>query len=77
MFGALADPARLRLLLRLAAGEASVSDLAGEHKLTTVSARLPFLLAARRVRRRRAARRIFYALAGQHDAVRLARGLRK
>jgi ArsR family transcriptional regulator len=66
MFRALADPERLRLLVRLAAGEASVSELAGEHKLTTVSARPQFLLAARLVRRRREARQIFYALADQH-----------
>jgi ArsR family transcriptional regulator len=66
MFRALADPERLRLLVRLAAGEASVSDLAGGHKLTTVSARLKLLLAARLVRRRREARQIFYALADQH-----------
>jgi ArsR family transcriptional regulator len=66
MFRALADPERLRLLVRLAAGEASVSELAGEQKLTTVSARLQFLLAARLVRRRREARQIFYALADQH-----------
>jgi len=66
MFRALADPERLRLLVRLAGGEASVSELAGDQKLTTVSARLQFLLAARLVRRRREARQIFYALADQH-----------
>jgi ArsR family transcriptional regulator len=65
MFRALADPERLRLLVRLAGGEASVGELAGEHKLTTVSARLQLLLVARLVRRRRDARRIFYALADQ------------
>jgi len=66
MFRALADPERLRLVLRLADGEASVSQLAGDQKLTTVSARLQFLLAARLVRRRREARQIFYALADEH-----------
>lgn len=66
MFRALADPERLRLLVRLSDGEASVSDLAGDQKLTTVSARLQLLLAARLVRRRRDARQIFYALADQH-----------
>lgn len=66
MFRALADPERLRLLVRLAGGEACVTELAEEHRLTTVSARLQLLLAARLVRRRRDARQIFYALADQH-----------
>jgi len=66
MFRALADPERLRLLVRLAGGEASVSELAAEQKLTTVSARLQLLLVARLVRRRRDARQVFYALADQH-----------
>lgn len=66
MFRALADPERLRLLVRLAGGEASVTQLAGDQKLTTVSARLQFLLAARLVRRRRDARQMFYALADEH-----------
>jgi len=55
MFRALGDPERLRLLLRLAAGEACVSELVMDEgeKITTVSARLKTLLAARLVRRRR------------------------
>ena len=42
MFRALADPLRLRLLCRLAGGEACVSELAALEgdKLTTISARL-------------------------------------
>jgi len=66
MFRALADPERLRLLVRLAAGEACVTELADESKLTTVSARLQALHAVRLVSRRRDARHIYYALADQH-----------
>jgi DNA-binding transcriptional ArsR family regulator len=68
MFRALADPERLRLLLRLAEGEACVSELAeyeGE-KITTVSARLKTLFTVRLVRRRRDAKHVFYALADEH-----------
>ena len=65
MFRALADPERLRLLVRLALGEACVTDLAGEGKLTTVSARLQMLHAVRLVSRRRDARHIYYALVDQ------------
>ncbi|HXC14188.1 MAG TPA: metalloregulator ArsR/SmtB family transcription factor [Stellaceae bacterium] len=65
---ALGDPERLRLLLRLAEGEACVSELAElEHeKVTTVSARLKMLSAVRLVMRRRQGRHIFYALADEH-----------
>jgi ArsR family transcriptional regulator len=66
MFKALADPERLRLLVRLAAGEACVSDLAEAGKVTTVSARLQALHAVRLVRRRRDARHVYYALADEH-----------
>lgn len=68
MFAALSEPNRLRLLLRLAAGAASVTDLAamsGE-KLTTVSARLAVLHAARLVARRREGKSILYSLADHH-----------
>jgi ArsR family transcriptional regulator len=68
MFRALGDPERLRLLVRLAEGEACVSELA-EHegeKITTVSARLKTLYAVRLVKRRREARHVFYALADEH-----------
>lgn len=68
MFAALSEPARLRLLLRLAKGAASVSQLAamtGE-KLTTVSARLAVLHAARLVARRREGKSIIYSLADHH-----------
>lgn len=68
MFAALAEPGRLRLLILLSAGEASVSDLAeamGE-KLTTLSARLKVLHAARLVRRQRRGKSIIYQLADDH-----------
>jgi ArsR family transcriptional regulator, lead/cadmium/zinc/bismuth-responsive transcriptional repressor len=68
MFQALGDPQRLRLLVRLAEGEACVSELAeceGE-KITTVSARLKTLHAARLVKRRREAKHIYYTLADEH-----------
>jgi ArsR family transcriptional regulator, lead/cadmium/zinc/bismuth-responsive transcriptional repressor len=68
MFRAIGDAKRLRLLVRLAGGEACVSDLAEEEgeKITTVSARLKALHAARLVKRRREAKHVFYTLADQH-----------
>ena len=68
MFRALADPLRLRLLSRLAAGEACVGSLAALEgdKMTTISARLKALHGARLVRRRREAKHVFYALADEH-----------
>ena len=68
MFRALGDPERLQLLVRLANGEACVSELAEEEdtNITTVSARLKTLHAVRLVKRRRVARHVFYTLADQH-----------
>lgn len=68
LFRAIGDPERLRLLLRLATGEACVSEIAEEEdeKITTVSARLRTLYAARLVKRRREAKHVFYALADDH-----------
>ena len=68
LFRALGDPFRLRLLARLANGELSVTELAQleREKLTTVSARLKTLYAARLVKRRREAKHIFYALSDSH-----------
>lgn len=68
MFRALADPLRLRLLSRLAAGEACVTELAALEgdKLTTISARLQSLHGVRLVKRRRNAKHVFYALADDH-----------
>ncbi len=68
MFAALADPARLRLLVLLTHGEASVSTLAARQgeKVSTVSARLQLLHAVRLVRRTRQGKSILYALADDH-----------
>ncbi len=68
VFRALSDPARLRLLARLAAGEICVTELADleKEKVTNVSARLKTLYAVRLVNRRRQAKQIFYALADPH-----------
>lgn len=74
MLSAAGDPARLRLLLRLAEGEQCVGELAeaeGE-KLATVSARLKLLHTARLVTRRREAKHVHYALA-DHHVLRLVR----
>jgi DNA-binding transcriptional ArsR family regulator len=68
MFRALGDPARLRLLARLAGREVCVTELADleDEKLTTVSARLRTLYEARLVKRRREAKLIYYALSDTH-----------
>ena len=68
MFRAIGDAERLRLLVRLAGGEACVSELAEEkgEKITTGSARLKALHAVRLVKRRREAKHVFYTLADQH-----------
>lgn len=68
MFRALGDPARLRLLAKLAGGEAYVTELADadNEKLTTVSARLRTLHQARLVKRRREAKHICYTLFDTH-----------
>lgn len=68
MCHALSDPARLRLLLRLSDGERCVSELVAHEagKLSSVSARLQTLHAARLVTRRREAKHVFYELADDH-----------
>jgi ArsR family transcriptional regulator, lead/cadmium/zinc/bismuth-responsive transcriptional repressor len=68
MFRALGDPARLRLLARLAGSEVCVTKLADleDEKLTTVSARLRTLYEARLVKRRREAKHVYYALSDTH-----------
>lgn len=65
---ALSDPARLRLLLWLMDGERCVSELVDyeQAKLSSVSARLQTLHAARLVTRRREAKHVYYALADEH-----------
>jgi ArsR family transcriptional regulator len=68
MLRALADPHRLRVLIRLAQGELNVGQLAEleKEKITTVSARLKVLLTARLLKRRRVGQTIIYAIADTH-----------
>ncbi len=68
MLKALAEPSRLRLLLRLAKDELSVGEIAElEHeKITTISARLKVLSTARLLKRRREGQTIFYSIADRH-----------
>ncbi|MFT3803253.1 MAG: metalloregulator ArsR/SmtB family transcription factor [Burkholderiaceae bacterium] len=68
MCHALSDPARLRLLLWLARRETCVSELVEleQAKVSSISARLQMLHAARLVTRRRVAKHIYYALADEH-----------
>ena len=68
MLKALADSRRLRMMLRLAPGEMSVSQLAKweEEKITTTSARLKVLLTARLLKRRRQGQTILYSIADAH-----------
>ena len=68
MFGALADVPRLKLLMLLAEKDHSVTDLAEQldEGMTTVSARLQVLHAARLVARRREGRSIIYSIADDH-----------
>lgn len=76
MLSAAGDPARLRLLLRLAEGERCVSELAEAEgdKLATISARLKLLHSARLVTRRREAKHVHYALNDYH-VLRLVRDI--
>jgi ArsR family transcriptional regulator len=68
MFKALSDPARLRTLITLAAGERNVGELAQTERdrVGTVSARLKVLLQARLVKRRREGKNAVYAIADDH-----------
>lgn len=68
MFRALGDPARLRLLVRLADAEICVTELAQleQEQITTISARLKTLHAAKLVKRRRHAKHVLYALSDSH-----------
>ena len=70
VFGLLADPARLRLLIALRSGELCVCDLAaasGQSPSATSHA-LRLLRAHRVVQVRRAGRRAYYCLADHHVA---------
>lgn len=71
MCAALSNPAQLRLLLWLLAspeGELCVSQLMAleQAKLSSISARLQKLHAARLLRKRREAKHVYYALADEH-----------
>ncbi|MFD1331946.1 ArsR/SmtB family transcription factor [Methylopila musalis] len=74
IFKALADPARLAILIRLADAERSVSELAaiGSDRIGTVSARLQVLFNARLLTRRREGQTILYGLADRHVAALVA-----
>ncbi|NLG27720.1 MAG: helix-turn-helix transcriptional regulator [Chloroflexi bacterium] len=68
IFGALGDPTRLRLISALAEHDLCVGDLAGllGMSLSAVSHQLALLWRLRVVRRRRAGRRVYYALDDEH-----------
>jgi len=68
MCRAMSDPARMRLLVLLAERERCVSEIVAhdESPLTSISARLQTLYAAKLVSRRREAKHIFYSLADEH-----------
>ncbi|HTZ45109.1 MAG TPA: metalloregulator ArsR/SmtB family transcription factor [Jatrophihabitans sp.] len=68
VFGLLADPGRLRILLTLRAGEANVGQLAAASGLSESAAShaLGLLRAQRAVQVRRAGRLAIYALADEH-----------
>lgn len=68
MFDALSDVARLRTLMLLADKDLSVSEIAAaeEEKITTVSARLQVLHAARLIERQRKGKSVIYRIADDH-----------
>ena len=68
MFDALSDTPRLRTLMLLAEKDLSVSEIAAAdgEKLTTVSARLQILHAARLITRRRKGKSVIYSIADNH-----------
>ena len=67
-FRAAGDPARLRILMALRAGELCVSELAAQSadELSTVSQRLRVLHAEGLLRKRREGKHILYRLADEH-----------
>jgi ArsR family transcriptional regulator, lead/cadmium/zinc/bismuth-responsive transcriptional repressor len=78
VFGLLADPGRLRLLVGLLdAGELSVGELAAvaEMSESTASHALRLLRAARVVKPRRSGRTVYYSLSDGHVRVLLEVGL--
>lgn len=68
MFDALSDVSRLRTLMLLADKNLSVSEIAAaeEEKMTTVSARLQVLHAARLIDRQREGKSVIYRIADDH-----------
>ena len=68
MFDALSDTSRLRTLMLLAKKGLSVSEIAAAEgeKMTTVSARLQILHAARLIGRRREGKSVIYSIADDH-----------
>jgi len=68
MFDALSDVSRLRTLMLLAEKSLSVSEIAAaeEEKMTTVSARLQVLHAARLIDRQREGKSVIYRIADDH-----------
>jgi DNA-binding transcriptional ArsR family regulator len=68
IFKSLSDPTRLRILLRLAAGEACVHELCAALAMSqpAVSHQLQLLRAARLVNSRRDGREIFYSIKDAH-----------
>jgi ArsR family transcriptional regulator, lead/cadmium/zinc/bismuth-responsive transcriptional repressor len=68
MFDALSDTARLKTLMLLADQQLSVSEIAAAEgeKMTTVSARLQVLHAARLIRRQRKGKNVIYSIADDH-----------
>ena len=68
LFRAIGEPARLRLLARLAQGEMCVTELAAAEKesISTISQRLRVLRSENIIIRRRKGKHINYGLADQH-----------
>src|SRR5262245_44195386 len=68
IFKSLSDPTRLRILLRLAAGEACVHELCAALAMSqpAVSHQLRLLRVGRMVQTRRKGREIFYSIQDEH-----------
>jgi DNA-binding transcriptional ArsR family regulator len=68
MFDALSDTSRLKTLMLLPGKDLSVSEIAAAEgeKMTTVSARLQILHAARLIARRRKGKSVIYSIADNH-----------
>ncbi len=77
IFRALGDPARLRLIARLAEGAFCVGELATveQETVATISQRLRVLRSDNIVRRKRDGKHVLYSLADQHMFDLVANGL--